>query len=53
MPPEMYIKCCVIAWNNFSVVIILLARFESAYLLILGVHEIWGQGGGEPLALLQ
>ena len=30
----------------------LLARLESAYSLIWGSHKIWGQGGGEPLALL-
>ena len=30
----------------------LLARLGSAYSLIWGAHRIWGQGGGEPLALL-
>ena len=28
------------------------ARLESAYSLNWGAHEIWGQGGGETLALL-
>ena len=31
---------------------LLLARLESAYSLTWGAHEIWGQGGGEPLVLL-
>ena len=31
---------------------ILLAHLESAYSLIWGAHEIWGQGGGETLAPL-
>ena len=30
----------------------LLARLESAYSLIWGTYEIWGQGGVEPFALL-
>ena len=30
----------------------LLDRLESAYSLILGAHHIWGQRGGETLALL-
>ena len=30
----------------------LLAHLESAYSLIWGAHEIWGEGAGEPLALL-
>ena len=28
------------------------ARLESAYSLIWGVHQINGQDGGQPLALL-
>ena len=31
---------------------LLLARLESAYSLIWGSHEIWGQDGEETLALL-
>ena len=31
---------------------VLLTRLESAYSLIWGAHRIWGEGGGEALALL-
>ena len=31
---------------------LLLAHLESAYSLMWGAHNTWGQGDGEPLTLL-
>ena len=43
----MYSAMCDNEMNEF-----LLARLESAYSLIWDAHRIWGEGGGEALALL-
>ena len=32
--------------------LLLPASLESVYSLIWGAHDIWGQGGGEPLVIL-
>ena len=38
--------------TQFEVSILFVACLKSVYSLIWGAHEIWGQGEGEPLALL-
>ena len=34
------------------ILVLIAGSLESAYSLNWGAHEIWGQGGGETLALL-
>ena len=52
----MLVKVTSVIKNNrfpyLCCITLLPTRVESAYSLICRAHRIWGQAGGEPLALL-